>query len=743
MSTLSKLTLFTAAFGASTAWLGAAGDLDTSDNAFNTLNILPAVGSQVRSAVPQADGKIVLAGDFTSVNYGINTPVISRLHGLRLETDGSLDPFFDPRFSAQVAANASTNNVLVENNGDLVYVGTFDRVNTHTAQTLKFRTYVARLFNDGFADVSFVPDTTNLVNSIAKHGNSYILATALGHYMMKPNGDLEPTFTSYPSGEVLSTLVQPDLKIHLSGSFFFLTTPVGNRYFDRVGPYGGVDATFNPPRINQLVNTSVLLKNGQMLIGGVFTTLETITEVASNTVTQRALARLASNGLHDTNFKPVITHGAANPYVQCIAVQADGKILIGGNFSQVSSTTNNVTTTLDRKGIARLNADGTVDPSFDAKIYGASYQVDSISILENGKILIAGAFAGFEKNSMVVNRQKIARLNNDPAISQILTPSSTTVVWKRGGSAPEISAATFEYSFDGSFWIQLGVGVRNAEGWQTSFANPLPANCYIRALGTSTGGRYNGSSAVVSKIATYPIPTLAVAPSPGANIAPGGMTAVAPVAATTSRDYPFALKNIGTGNLTFSAPTITGTHASQFSIVSAPAAGPIAGPSDSVPFTIRFSPDAVGLRTATLSIASNDVNAPTYSITLNGSGVTAVEDWRYQHFNTIANTGNAADNADPDGDGHNNQFEFVAGLVPNDKTSRFEQRVDTSSGNTKIIFSPVVAGRTYEVLTNMDLGGSWPPAVVGPPSDNGTERTLTETGLPDPKRFYRVKITKP
>src|SRR5690606_31074742 len=112
----------------------------------------------------------------------------------------------------------------------------------------------------------------------------------------------------------------------------------------------------------------------------------------------------------------------------------------------------------------------------------------------------------------------------------------------------------------------------------TSFATPLPASCYIRALGTSTGGRYNGSSAVVSKVVTYPIPTLPVAPSPGANIVAGGVTFLAPVGVTTSRDYPFVLKNIGMGNLTFTTPTITGTHASQFSVVSGPAAGPIAGP---------------------------------------------------------------------------------------------------------------------------------------------------------------------
>jgi hypothetical protein len=53
-------------------------------------------------------------------------------------------------------------------------------------------------------------------------------------------------------------------------------------------------------------------------------------------------------------------------------------------------------------------------------------------------------------------------------------------------------------------------------------------------------------------------------------------------------------------------------------------------------------------------------------------------------------------------------------------------------------------GSSYVVKSSTDLTpGSWDPATVSAPSDNGTERTLTDTAATGPKKFYRVEITKP
>ena len=82
-----------------------------------------------------------------------------------------------------------------------------------------------------------------------------------------------------------------------------------------------------------------------------------------------------------------------------IAVQPDNKILIGGAFTMTNSTT--------RNRIARLNADGSLDTGFDPGAGGASNEVDAIALQPNGKIVIGGKFTTVGGTG----RSRIARLN--------------------------------------------------------------------------------------------------------------------------------------------------------------------------------------------------------------------------------------------------------------------------------------------------------------------------------------------
>ena len=86
----------------------------------------------------------------------------------------------------------------------------------------------------------------------------------------------------------------------------------------------------------------------------------------------------------------------ANDTVSSVALQADGKIVIGGYFTSIGGVARNY--------IARLNADGTVDADFNP---GTDYYVNSIALQANGKILIGGGFSSVGG----VTRNKIARLN--------------------------------------------------------------------------------------------------------------------------------------------------------------------------------------------------------------------------------------------------------------------------------------------------------------------------------------------
>jgi Domain of unknown function (DUF5122) beta-propeller len=68
-------------------------------------------------------------------------------------------------------------------------------------------------------------------------------------------------------------------------------------------------------------------------------------------------------------------------YVSAIAVQPDGKVVIGGIFTSVQGVT--------RHSIARLNADGLLDTGFDPN---ADDRVFTISVQPDGKILAGGVF---------------------------------------------------------------------------------------------------------------------------------------------------------------------------------------------------------------------------------------------------------------------------------------------------------------------------------------------------------------
>ena len=82
------------------------------------------------------------------------------------------------------------------------------------------------------------------------------------------------------------------------------------------------------PNANSEVNSIAIQADGKILVGGDFTII--------GGATRNYIARLNPDGSLDTDFNP-----NANSTVHCIAVQADGKILIGGVFNVISGVTRN------------------------------------------------------------------------------------------------------------------------------------------------------------------------------------------------------------------------------------------------------------------------------------------------------------------------------------------------------------------------------------------------------------------
>jgi len=140
---------------------------------------------------------------------------------------------------------------------------------------------------------------------------------------------------------------------------------------------------------------------GNILLGGGFTTFRG--------AMLNHIARLNSAGELDGGFQ--VGTGASGS-VLSIAIQNGGKIVIGGSFSNYNG--------MPRNCIARLNADGSLDKSFDpgSGVSAAKDDpnpfafVNSIAVQPDEKILVAGMFA--RVNGLA--RTNLARLNPDGSV---------------------------------------------------------------------------------------------------------------------------------------------------------------------------------------------------------------------------------------------------------------------------------------------------------------------------------------
>ncbi len=156
---------------------------------------------------------------------------------------------------------------------------------------------------------------------------------------------------------------------------------------------------FNP-NANGTVWTLAVQADGKALVGGAFTQI--------GGQTRNHMARLNADGTLDAGFNP-----GANGDVYSLAVQTDGKVLVGGWFTQVGGQA--------RNRLARLNADGTLDASFDVGIDPfASEPVRSIVVQPDGKVLVGGAFSSVGGPT----RNGLVRLNADGTLDAGFDPAA-------------------------------------------------------------------------------------------------------------------------------------------------------------------------------------------------------------------------------------------------------------------------------------------------------------------------------
>ncbi len=330
----------------------------------------------ISAMLPLADGRCYVSGAF------LRAGGLRRTSVLRILADGSVDPAFVPP-----EIDNTVSELAVQPDGKLVLAGAFSRVGGVV------RNRLARLHPDGSVDEAFNfggsgPSSTPTALLVQPDGKlvlggpsaTYNGVSSPALFRLHPDGRRDTTFGLSLSG-VNAVALQADGKLLVGGSFSYTSAGFVYSRLLRLNVDGTVDPTLViGAELGGTVSALTLQPNGKILVSGAF-----------------AVTRLNADGTRDTKF-------SANPFssgsVSSLAVAADGKIVAAGPISG---------TTLSAL-LARLNPDGSSDPTFVAPPIAAV--VNAVAVQSDGRVLVGGSFATVGG----VTRYGFARLHADGSL---------------------------------------------------------------------------------------------------------------------------------------------------------------------------------------------------------------------------------------------------------------------------------------------------------------------------------------
>jgi uncharacterized delta-60 repeat protein len=504
---------------------------------------------------------------------------------------------------------------------------------------------------------------------------------------------------------------------------------------ERLNPDGSPDTTFFTPTISFFPFPAELkcitaLKDGNILIGGLF---DRVSGAA-----REGLARLRNDGSLDESFV-----SAARAGVRCLALQPDGKILLGGDIVLTVDGMN-------YSGMARLNPDGTADtafhPFFDSTVRCLALQPD-------GKILAGGSFTHVGTGTAY----RIARLNPDGTrdafaggtafnINSIaVQPDGKILAGGESGFVrmlPDGSSDGAMPSVDTVFDLALQADGKCIVAASKSNSGGLPPNLVarinadrsldadfipdLRGSSSRLVLRADGSVLAAGRFSSVPVGAAefklaALVNDPASSV----LTVEDRVSVRWLRDGSAPELNTVTLDVK-PAGFVTWTPLG--------AAVRTAGGWELTGLTL---PTAGSLRVQ--GYAGNSVIEAT--VPLLGSPPDAFEAWRLQFFGVPTSTGDAADNADPDHDGLTNLVEFAFGLSPVDRLSNSLPSF-VRSGNTFTATFTVPPG-TEELIHQAEWSATLLPNSWTAIPDTGTGNTRVFT-VPAtlPRIFTRFVVGK-
>ncbi len=376
---------------------------------------------QVYTMKVQANGQILVGGSFSAAGDG------SRAYFARLQATGTMD------FSYSPGPNFNVYAIGLQSDGSAVIGGGFIALATRGG-TAMVRNHVARVLSTGVLDANFNPDANGRLRTMATLSDGRILVvgafnsiggvTRYGIARLEANGALDPTFNAdIDGGQVSVILEQSDKKILLGGAFTRVNGAARTN-FARLNADGTLDGDFNVA-FDSTVNAIVQRADGKLLVGGAFSSL--LAHGATTATARSYIALLDTNGTHDTGFLP-----STDAAVRAIALQGDGKIILGGSFMRASG--HQVNAIFDRIGLVRLNTNGTIDEGFNPAVITGGSSVGSvfaIAVQADNKIVVGGDFDEVLPSNGTTRaaRANLVRFNNDGTLDTDFDPNPNDQVF--------------------------------------------------------------------------------------------------------------------------------------------------------------------------------------------------------------------------------------------------------------------------------------------------------------------------
>ena len=355
----------------------------------------------ISSIAVQSDGKILIGGNFSYTVSGNTRYAIARLN-----SNGSLDTTFIPTSFAS-GGTEYVYAIDVQSDGKILIGGNFTslrnriaRLGTTGLEDTTFGTALGTAFNSTVYSIKVLAGNDMLIGG---GFNSYQGTITGGLVKLDVNATKAASFHtnlgSGINGTVKSIGFQSDSSIIVTGGFTTVNSAIVSVRMAKISSAGVFDSTFASnlgTGFNQEVSTAAILSDDKIIAGGQFTT------VNGNSSGRSYIGKISSTGAEYTTAEYTYYGLMNNGFVYSIAKQTDGKIIAGGEFTYFNG--------ISRNRLVRLNSDGSEDTAFSTNLgTGFNNTINVIAIQSDGKILVGGGFTSFNG----ATRNYLVRLNSD------------------------------------------------------------------------------------------------------------------------------------------------------------------------------------------------------------------------------------------------------------------------------------------------------------------------------------------